>query len=552
MPAKAKKPAPAAKDAGSARGGASSKAAPAKDAPAKRKKPSIKRGRGQKAKTKTRTGKYTLKLKGWLQTPADWARFNAWAKVNALPRKYPEPEPIVRPSKPLSKLRKRMKILSVPRRVPDPSILCRLDWSIPKTALTVVASRRLLLLSLPRVKLCDYGRVFYKVSPAALKYEPSQRLLELSKPHDCIKEKPKPKEKKVSDCLAEPRCPDQDRLNELAECKKILKNPGVLSPEEWAKIFTPYGVNRRALVYKITPWMMYLALPKYTLIRCRKDKTAKDIKKKIVEKGEERGKEALAEQQKKQGTKRKHEETKGQGDGDAEEDAEEKDDEDDEEKEKKAKKRKLEKHAWRYAPCPSDKDAFAVKKGALKGKVPPGTDKLAEPRIHKSTACKKDPFKVKKAALSASASERVESLAKPKAPGTPVEKKPPREKDAFGRPIFEMPPYGKVLPKTKPYKMGKCPSDEDEKKKKKKIRKKRPIDPIAYESTYDPQIDPELAEKQRRERKRAGKLRKPKEKGEDEEDAQKAKKGQEKKKEKEEAEVEEKEPEEQEEEEEEE
>ena len=35
------------------------------------------------------------KLKGWLETPADWARFNAWVKINALPKKYPEPETIV-------------------------------------------------------------------------------------------------------------------------------------------------------------------------------------------------------------------------------------------------------------------------------------------------------------------------------------------------------------------------------------------------------------------------------------------------------------------------
>nr|XP_033329212.1 calponin homology domain-containing protein DDB_G0272472-like [Megalopta genalis] len=517
MPAKAKKS--SAKDASSARGGA--KAAPAKEAAAKRKKPSIKRGRGQKAKTKTRTGKYTLKLKGWLQTPADWARFNAWAKVNALPRKYPEPEPIVRPSKPLSKLRKRMKLLSTPRTVPDPSVLCRLDWSIPRTALTVVASRRLLLLALPQVKLCDYGRVYYKVSPAALKYEPSERLLELSKPH-CIKEKRKPKER-TSNCLAGSL--DQDRLNELSECKKLLKNPGVLTPEEWAMIFTPFGVNRRALVYKITPWTMYLALPKYTLIRHRKDPKAREMKKQIVEEGEERGKEALAEQQRKRGTKRKHAETTEQGEGDAEDEDEKK------EKKKRAKKRKLEKHAWRYAPYPCDDDAFAVKKTTLTGKVPPGTDKLAEPHVHKSTACRKDPYTVKKAALSASASERVESLAKPRSPRDPVEKKPPREKDAYGKPIFEMPPYGKVLPKTKPYKMGECPSDET--KKKRKIRKKRPIDPIAYKSTYDPQIDPELAEKQKRERKRAGKLPKRKQKREDRGEKREAEKGQEKEEEEE-------------------
>lgn len=39
--------------------------------------------------------KRKLRLKGWLATPADWARFNAWAKFNAIPKKLPQPEPIV-------------------------------------------------------------------------------------------------------------------------------------------------------------------------------------------------------------------------------------------------------------------------------------------------------------------------------------------------------------------------------------------------------------------------------------------------------------------------
>lgn len=34
-------------------------------------------------------------MKGWLKTPADWARFDAWAKVRSLPKKIPVEEPIV-------------------------------------------------------------------------------------------------------------------------------------------------------------------------------------------------------------------------------------------------------------------------------------------------------------------------------------------------------------------------------------------------------------------------------------------------------------------------
>ncbi|XP_031773400.1 FK506-binding protein 4-like [Apis florea] len=70
-----------------------------------------------------------------------------------------------------------------------------------------------------------------------------------------------------------------------------------------------------------------------------------------------------------------------------------------------------------------------------------------------------------------------------------------------------MPVYGKVLPKTKPYKMGECP---DDKEKKKPVIKKRPIDPIAYASSIDPCIEPELAKKQKIERKRAEKIAKKK------------------------------------------
>lgn len=49
--------------------------------------------------------------------------------------------------------------------------------------------------------------------------------------------------------------------------------------------------------------------------------------------------------------------------------------------------------------------------------------------------------------------------------------------------------------------MGECPEP-----KKKRVVKKRPIDPIIYEATYDPCIYPGLAKKQKMERKRAEKL----------------------------------------------
>lgn len=49
--------------------------------------------------------------------------------------------------------------------------------------------------------------------------------------------------------------------------------------------------------------------------------------------------------------------------------------------------------------------------------------------------------------------------------------------------------------------MGECPEP-----KKERVVKKRPIDPIIYEATYDPCIYPDFAKKQKMERKRAEKL----------------------------------------------
>ncbi|XP_053985947.1 uncharacterized protein LOC128880180 [Hylaeus volcanicus] len=499
MAPRAKKP-----PAAIARQRPSSKSATQKEATTKRGRPAPRRLKKiQKSKDKGRTGKVTEKLKGWLQTPADWARFNAWAKINAQPKKIPEHEPIVRPSRPLCQLRKRLKILAQPRKTPDPRINCVLDHSISKAALIFCPSRRLVLLSLPNVRLCDYGRVFYKVSPAALKYEASDRICELSQPRVHLPEECKPPRVRMCE---QRRVVDPERLKKLALAKKLLHCPEQLTPEEIAEIFTPHGIKRSALVYEITPWMEYLALPSYKRIKYRKDENALTWKKVIIEDGPERGKSALAEQEKRIGRKRKYKELEEGEEGEEGEekggdgDAEPKDDE-----EKKAKRRKIEKHAWRYAPHPCKDDPYVVKRGVLEGKVPPGLEKLAEPRVHKSKAIRSDPFKVRKGALTASASARVESLAKPINPLSPIERRPPREKDKYGKPIFKMPVYGKVLPKVKEYKMRDCPPEDKEKTK--KVAKKRPIDPIAYEPTYDPCIYPGLAKRQKRERKRAERVR---------------------------------------------
>lgn len=64
---------------------------------------------------------------------------------------------------------------------------------------------------------------------------------------------------------------------------------------------------------------------------------------------------------------------------------------------------------------------------------------MAEPHVHVSKACREDAFGVKKGALTATASERVVEMAKPTHSADPVERPPPREKNAYGAPIFPKP-----------------------------------------------------------------------------------------------------------------
>ncbi|XP_046751344.1 uncharacterized protein LOC124414444 [Diprion similis] len=138
------------------------------------------------------------------------------------------------------------------------------------------------------------------------------------------------------------------------------------------------------------------------------------------------------------------------------------------------------------------------------------TEELAKPHIHVSTACRDDAFGVKKSALSGSASARVSEMAKPNHPADPVERPPPREKNAFGAPIFPQPKFGKRLPKVKPYKMGEC-KDKDNKDKGKANESENSMK--KYESvplypSIDPCIDPAGAKKQAKARKAAEEAKK--------------------------------------------
>ena len=155
--------------------------------------------------------------------------------------------PQVRPSKPLSQLRKRIKMLSKPKERIDESIHCKLDLAISKAALKASPSKRTILLSLPNIKLVDFGRVYYKVSPAALNYQASQRIIELSLPRVILPEECKPSRL----MLHEKRELDEDRLRKLALAKKLLDCPEQLTKEEIEELFTPYGIKRTVLSYQV-------------------------------------------------------------------------------------------------------------------------------------------------------------------------------------------------------------------------------------------------------------------------------------------------------------
>lgn len=143
----------------------------------------------------------------------------------------------VRVSKPLSQLKKRIKTLSKPRETIDMSVHCKLDLAISKAALQAVASKRTILLALPNIKLLDFGRIYYQVSPAALKYKATERILNLSKPRALfLPDECRPS--KIS--LYEKRVLDQERLRKLALAKKLIDCPQQLTKDEIEELFTPH------------------------------------------------------------------------------------------------------------------------------------------------------------------------------------------------------------------------------------------------------------------------------------------------------------------------
>lgn len=149
----------------------------------------------------------------------------------------------------MSQLKKRIKTLAKPRETIDMSVHCKLDLAISKAALQAVPSKRTMLLALPNIKLLDFGRIYYQVSPAALKYRPTERILKLSKPRMLFL----PEECRPSKLLLDDkkRTPDEERLRKLALAKKLIDCPQQLTKDEIEELFTPHGIMRSALTYKV-------------------------------------------------------------------------------------------------------------------------------------------------------------------------------------------------------------------------------------------------------------------------------------------------------------
>ncbi|XP_043269096.1 uncharacterized protein [Venturia canescens] len=390
-----------------------------------------------------------------------------------------------------------------------------------------------------------------KVSRAALRYKPSKRMIEIST-RAAITLTPECK------AMLE-RTQDLDLSNPTNKTirlltKKEFRCPDLLTAEERNILWTPGGIRRTALKYKFTRRMEYLSVPAWKFLKDRKDEEAKRLKEFILKENDIRGRQAWIEKMKRADKKKRREEEKkkpkeekGKEERTAKSEEEETQDvakepahdEGDEEKlekgddeaaipgekreskeddskiassqeldwheDEEAIKRRAARNAWRFAPPPCKKNPFGIKKSALRGKISPRMAELAIRTLPKALTPKKNPFGVKKSALKGPVSPRYDVLAIPNHPRDPIEKPPPREKDSFGRPIYEKPVYGRKIPNIRPIPPAKCFDKEkkaEEEAKKKGIKRKH-IDPIVYEATIDPCIYPDRAKRQMKARKAA-------------------------------------------------
>ncbi|KAF7987248.1 hypothetical protein HCN44_003010 [Aphidius gifuensis] len=466
-------------------------------------KNSAKKGHTKESKKKN----IKKKLNGWLKTPADWERFNKWVKINAQPRKIPEPPPVIRPSKPLWKMKKRIDILSKPIPKPEPYVY---DLSVSKKALKAKPSKRIKILAKFVKKHFEPVRI-YEVSRAALNYKPTSRINIISKPKDFRSEECKNLQEKWESINRQNV--DEKVLFKLA--KRALKCPGLLTHDDMLLFMTDTGP---------TSWMNFLSLPSFKFLKDRHDEKSKKIKDEYLEDLRKRGKIALAEKMKRihaqnlenaDKENKKLEDTEKDKENEnqlAEENAEKVDEKNkstmkveqtqNNEDDDKNKAKWMERNAWRFAPPPwRNDDPFAIKRSALKGPVSPRMAELAKPTRKPDKRRQKNPFKVKKSALTGPIPPRVDKLALPSRPRDPIEKPPPRKKDTFGRPIYPKPKYGRKMPRVEPYKERECDENKDETNDEPTVVES--ILSIAFEPSIDPYFDPRGAQRQLEARKKA-------------------------------------------------
>ena len=144
-------------------------------------------------------------------------------------------------------MKKKIAVLSRPNKQHDTE--CRTDLGVSKKALTAKPSKRILELAKFVVKHYPSCRSFpVKISRAALRYKASQRIIDISRPHDFISEHCKSLSMSQSALI---RKGTSVRLKRLALAKMANECPESITAEEMNYLMTPTGIYRSALEYKV-------------------------------------------------------------------------------------------------------------------------------------------------------------------------------------------------------------------------------------------------------------------------------------------------------------
>ncbi|KAJ8686638.1 hypothetical protein QAD02_022432 [Eretmocerus hayati] len=410
----------------------------------------------KKTKKKVKKSKGPPKpiLKGlWLSTPELWAEFDKWAEVNAQPRKFPEPEPIVRESKPLSQLRKHVISLSRPShsRTQGSASQCT-SQGVSRAALRYKASKNIKRLGKPSTtKLLNALKAGSCKEPgavrkSALRYEITDSMRKLARPKispaDLLGEDGggcrawkvsraalKHKTNKFDDRLALPKCYD---------------------PTAGCAVWPP-GCKVNCRDIGMSAWMEFLALPGWRVLMYQDTERSERWREQIWNELGERGRQALEEKM-----KRKEEEERKKG---KKIEYVPKDQDEGEMDEEAREKRRRERDSWRFIDMSCKPFPPVVPESAKNYEAPPEVlkflQRMAEPKKKGEDDCK-DPWAVSELAKNAPPSPLFDRLAIPKYPCEPVTRAPPREHDEFGRPILPKPPYGRQFPKIPPRPLEEC------------------------------------------------------------------------------------------------